>query len=113
MKDDVKAWNALAFPGDRENQGARMIDRERLVLKEHRNPGWWIVVEANTTIDNILAADFFDNVAELLKGGDTIEVHWEDASRFATLYVTKITKSWMMTSVISYTWLHPAREAKL
>lgn len=67
---------------------------DRWALKEHRNPGNWVCVPVGTAVEDLLEPSFWANVARQLKPNSTIEVHWDDSSRYAELYVISAGRNW-------------------
>lgn len=78
------------------------IGEDRWQLKEHRNPGHWICVPVGTTLEQLLVTGFWANVARHLSARTTIEVHWDDASQFAELYVLDCGRNWASVDVLRH-----------
>lgn len=85
-----------------ESTPAPPIGEDRWQLKEHRNPGHWICVPVGTTIEQLLVTGFWANVARHLSARTTIEVHWDDASQFAELYVLDCGRNWASVDVLRH-----------
>jgi hypothetical protein len=75
---------------------------DRWQLREHRNPGHWICVEPGTTLEQLLEPAFWANVARHLRPNVTVEVHWDDSSQFAELYVTSAGRNWAAVSLLRH-----------
>jgi hypothetical protein len=81
---------------------AAPLSFDRWQLKEHRNPGHWICVQAGVTIEQLLEPAFWANVARNLQPRSTVEVHWDDASQFAELYVLDAGRNWASVDVLRH-----------
>lgn len=75
---------------------------DRWQLREHRNPGHWVCVQVGTTIEDLLVPAYWANVARNLQPRTTIEVHWDDASQFAELYVLDAGRNWASVDVLRH-----------
>jgi hypothetical protein len=75
---------------------------DRWQLKEHRNQGHWICVSPATTPDDLMRPEFWANVARHLHRADTVEVHWDDASQFAELYVLDAGRNWASVDILRH-----------
>jgi hypothetical protein len=78
------------------------LGEDRWQLREHRNPGHWVCVPAGTTIEQLLEPAFWANVARHLQRSTTVEVHWDDASQFAELYVLDAGRNWASVDVLRH-----------
>src|SRR6266436_5430193 len=78
------------------------VGEDRWQLKEHRNPGHWICVQVGTTVEHLLEPAFWANVARHLVPRSTIEVHWDDASQFAALYVLDAGRNWASVDILRH-----------
>lgn len=78
------------------------LSEDRWQLKEHRNPGHWICVAPGTKPDDLLQPAFWANVAKKLAPNTTVEVHWDDASQFAEVYVLASGRNWASVSLLRH-----------
>lgn len=106
---------AAAKPAPKTQTAAEVLElpvvplsEDRWQLKEHRNPGHWICVPAGTTLEHIQQPSFWANVAKKLAGnsssaaGVTVEVHWDDFSQFAEVYVLSNGRNWASVSLLRH-----------
>lgn len=97
---DKKATAKVAEEVQAERTPAAPIGENRFQLKEHNNPGFWICVPHGTTVDDLLDPGFWANVARNVRRNTTIEVHWDDSSRFAEVYVVDSGRNWASVSLL-------------
>ncbi|HXI76098.1 MAG TPA: hypothetical protein VNH21_03125 [Steroidobacteraceae bacterium] len=70
------------------------LAQNRWNLKEHANPGHWVCVPADTEVADLLEPGFWANHAQRMRPNSTLEVHWDDSSRFILLYVVSAGRNW-------------------
>lgn len=88
------------------------LSEDRWALKEYRNPGHWINVAATTTLENLLEPVYWANVARHMKPCQTIEVHWDDRSQYAELYILDADRNWASVDVLFHkTFKHVQRKS--
>ena len=90
------------FPVINAKRSIVALTEDRRQLKEHRNPGEWICVPASVTIEDLQEPAFWANVARFVKPSTTVEVHWDDASQFAELYVLSAGRNWASIAVLRH-----------
>ena len=121
MADNEKAAEAEEKPktvkkpeavkeADAVHVAAVPVGEDRWQLKEHRNPGHWVCVQSGVTVEQLLDPGFWANVARHLQARSTIEVHWDDASQFAELYVVDSGRNWASVAVLRH---HKIRRPQL
>jgi hypothetical protein len=90
-------------PADAKDEAPRTITAlgaDRWQLLEHRNPGGWCCVPHGTTVEDLLAPAFWAHVARHLRPSTTLQVHWDDGTRFCELYVLAAGRNWASMSLL-------------
>jgi hypothetical protein len=105
--DSEKQKAGAKPPKNEEAEAAKLapavpLGETRWDLKEQRNPGYWICVPVGTTVEQLFEPQFWANVARHLRPSSTIEVHWDDASQFAELYVLDAGRNWASVDVLRH-----------
>jgi hypothetical protein len=78
------------------------LAEDRWKLKEHMNPGGWICVPHLTTVEDLHQPVFWANVARHLRPSSTVEIHWDDGSQFAEVYVLSAGRNWASISLLRH-----------
>lgn len=87
--------------------GVPMLRESRLSLTEFARQSHHIVPEDGTRMEDVLKEEYWSMVAYKLKPCDIIEVHAEDGSYFAELYVRSAGKNWAKVSLLRKVDLDP------
>ena len=88
-----------------------MIRDSRVSLTEFARQAHHVVPEDGTKIEDILREEYWSMVAYKFKPCDIIEVHSEDGSYFAELYVRAVGKNWVKVALLRKVELEPAQKA--
>lgn len=101
-KTDVKP--EVAMKGEPLSAAAIVsaLGVDRWKQKEFENPGHCVYVQSDTKLEQVLAPSFWANVAGKLRPGNTIEVHWDDFSQFAELYVRSCGRNWASVGALRH-----------
>lgn len=78
------------------------LTADRWKLKEHANPGHWLCVHQDVTVEDMLLPGFWANVAQHLRPASTVEVHWDDLSQFAEFYVKSSGRNWASVDLMRH-----------
>ena len=70
-----------------ESKSKPQLHPSRFALASHKRNVWFIVPPGGTTLEDVLDPLYWSHVAARLRPTDRIEVHAEDGSFFAELYV--------------------------
>lgn len=76
------------------------LAENRMRLKEFQNPGFWICVPVGTEVQDLLQPSLWANIARTLKPTSLVEVHWDDATWFAEVYVLSCGRNWASVSIL-------------
>lgn len=87
--------------------GLPMIRDSRVMLTEFARQAHHVVPEEGTTIDDLLHESYWSMVAYKFKPCDIVEVHAEDGSYFAELYVRAAGKNWAKMALLRKVDLEP------
>lgn len=90
-----------------QEAGVPMIRESRMNFIEFARQAHHIVPEEGTSFDNILKDAYWSMVGYKLKPGDIIEVHAEDGSYFAELYVRASGRNWAKVALLRKIDLEP------
>lgn len=91
--------------------GLPLIRESRVNLTEYARQSHHVVPEDGTRFEDILREEYWGAVAYKFKPCDIIEVHAEDGSYFAELYVRAAGKNWMKVALLRKVELEPAQAA--
>lgn len=88
-----------------------MLRESRLRLAEFARQVHHVVPEDGTKFEDILREEFWAMVSHKFKPCDLIEVHAEDGSYFAQLYIRAAGRNWAKVALINRVDLEPAGAA--
>lgn len=91
--------------------GLPMIRDSRVTLTEFARQAHHVVPEDGTKIEDLLSEAYWSMVAYKFKPCDIIEVHAEDGSYFAELYVRAAGKNWAKMALLRKVDLEPVAAA--
>lgn len=94
-----------------QTPGVPMIRESRLSFVEFARQAHHVVPEDGTKFEDVLRDDFWSLVGYKLKPGDLIEVHAEDGSYFAELYVRAAGRNWAKVALLRKIELEPVSVA--
>ena len=80
----------------------RTVTPARIQQGGYQRNKWDVVVEAGTTLEDLLRTDFWVHVGGNMKPFDTLEVVTEDGTMFAELFVVAQDRTWVKTVVLIY-----------
>lgn len=80
------------------------LTMDRFHLKDGKNPGLWLCVPKDTHVEDLLVPEFWANFAASgkIQPCFTVEVHWDDRSQFAELYVLNHGRNWASMSLMRH-----------
>ena len=67
-------------------------------------------MEPEVTIDDLMKPDTWSHVANMMKPGDHVEVHWDDGKYFAQLLVIDATRTYAHMKVREFLDLREGKE---
>lgn len=91
--------------------GLPTIRESRVKLTEFARQSHHVVPEEGTKFDDILREEYWAAVAVGFKPGDLIEIHAEDGSFFAELYVRACGRNWAKMALLRKVELEPIEAA--
>lgn len=94
-----------------QTPGVPMIRESRLNFVEFARQTHHAVPEEGTRLEDILKDDFWSLVSAKFKPGDLIEVHAEDGTFFAELYVRAAGRNWAKVALLRNVELEPVQAA--
>lgn len=78
------------------------LTMDRFGLKESKNSGFWHGAPSDATIEDLLQPSYWANFAGRMRRNSTIEVHWDDSSQFAELYVLDYGRNWVGVALLRH-----------
>ena len=87
------------------------LTMDRFSLKESRNPGFHHTAPASVILEDLLQPAYWTNYAGRMQRNSTIEVHWDDSSQFAELYVLDVGRNWASVAPMRHVKLEAAAAA--
>jgi len=94
-----------------QEAGVPMIRESRLSFVEFARQAHHIVPEEGTKFEDILKDSYWSLVAVKFKPGDLVEIHAEDGSYFAELYVRAAGRNWAKMALLRKVDLEPVAAA--
>lgn len=76
------------------------LNQARCMLTESANNSFTVTVEANTTLADVMAPEFFANVAVQMRPYDKITVRTDDGMWYAELLVLTAGRTWVKTKLL-------------
>lgn len=92
--------------------GLPLLRESRVKLAEYARQRHHVVPEDGTKFEDLLKEEYWAAVAYMFKPCDLIEVHAEDGSYYAELYVRACGRNWAKVAVINKVMLEPISAAK-
>lgn len=87
--------------------GLPLLRESRVKLAEYARQRHHVVPEEGTKFEDILKEEYWAAVAYMFKPCDIIEVHAEEGSYYAELYVRASGRNWAKVAVLNKTALEP------
>lgn len=81
---------------------------DRWQLKEYMNQEGHVTVPAGTTPAQLTDRNSWAHMARKFRRCSTVQVHWDDVSQFAMLYVLDCGNNWASMCIIMHTMLSAA-----
>jgi hypothetical protein len=97
-----------AEPGPAPARVLPSLTMDRFGLKESRNPGFWHGAPSEVIVEDLLQPSYWANFAGTLRRNATIEVHWDNSSQFAELYVLDLGRNWVSVALMRHVKLERA-----
>lgn len=91
--------------GDKPEAPARVLPSltmDRFGLKESRDPGFWHGAPSEVIVEDLLQPSYWANFAGNMRRSATIQVHWDDSSQFAELYVLDLGRNWVSVALMRH-----------
>lgn len=92
--------------------GLPLLRESRVKLAEYARQRHHVVPEEGTKFEDLQKEEYWAAVAYMFKPCDIIEVHAEDGSYYAELYIRACGRNWAKVAVLNKTALEPV-EAKV
>ena len=93
--------------------GLPLLRESRVKLAEYARQRHHVVPEDDTRFEDLMQEAYWAAVAYMFKPCDIIEVHAEDGSYYAELYVRACGRNWAKVAVLSKVALEPVGAALL